>query len=776
MSVPNITGIEVVGNTVNFTGSGFLSDIAGTINSRSMQVLENSDSLVGGANFSAPGFIGGNGLNVGEGGLTVSPVTVTTGGFYVSGWIDLSDVDSWRTIYELSLGTGLVPKIKVLLEPPGKLRLDIVETHSVSYKQITTDAPLSLGRQHIALYWDGSDNSDCITIWINRAQQASTFFINETLGPLPTFNFENIGLSSTETVPFNNGVYGVIHNWMFGSVALTGQLLKNQVPIIKIDGVEQDISKWINFSSDATTFSLDYGATPPDSFTVTIENSDGVSDTFNYSITTPTVSNLTLNNGVLTITGENLQSEMEGVINSRHLQSLQNSDSLVGNANFSANGLELDGVIDGLNISPVTVNTGKFYIVTIINLNALVNDYHTIYEASLGTGDVPKIKITLAKSTGTLTFVVTNTAFSLDKSITTSFGFPLGLHLVAFSWDGTNNADCLKIWIDGLDTGSTMGVNDSFTSIPQFDTEYIGINSSLENSFDGVIQDWYFGNVILTEEILRAQIPVININEVTLENIDWVSLNENSISFNYNETLPESSSVTVQGVSGFSDSFSLDSYHLINENQWVLKVEAYSEYVSTIERTKLSITTDNTDVSVYRYTILNTFGDEQKMDYIIHEPTQSIAVVYFNEFWKPEIFKNDVIGLDGLDILSIGELCRGQGIIPLETTKISDGIRKRIDILCVELIGKYTEIKTQTFSFYKDGEGDYCMSIVDFQSIPVGTVVEFCGSINPTGWVDADGSTLLQVDHPDLYTTMSGTGLDFVAPNKGAGYIVYSGS
>lgn len=352
---------------------------------------------------------------------------------------------------------------------------------------------------------------------------------------------------------------------------------------------------------------------------------------------------------------------------------------------------------------------------------------------------------------------------------------------VIFTWKrGAIDSTDFKIYVNLSSqsfTFETGNYSSSFSLDEVSATLSVGSNKTLTSAWRGGVYDLLLYDRELNsterEVVYNGGAAKVELNDVDITD-QVTSWGESSIVME-GLNLPSNCDLKITNNKGVSNTFIRNNALLI-ESEWILRVESYSEYVSTIERTKLSITTDNTDVSVYRYTILNTFGDQQKMDYIIHEPTQSVAVIYFNEFWIPEGFKNDIDGLDSSDILSIDELCRGQRIIPLEITKISTGNRKRVDILCVELVGKYTEIKTQTFSFYKDGTGDYCMSVVDFKNIPVGTIVKYSGSTPPTGWIDADGAVLLQVDHPDLYTVLDASGVNFTVPNEGAGYIIYSGS
>jgi len=71
-----------------------------------------------------------------------------------------------------------------------------------------------------------------------------------------------------------------------------------------------------------------------------------------------------------------------------------------------------------------------------------------------------------------------------------------------------------------------------------------------------------------------------------------------------------------------------------------------------------------------------------------------------------------------------------------------------------------TDETTNQGKYYANGSWND-LSIKALDSMVIGSIIQFMGTTIPTGWLECDGSTITQIDYPELYTLIGGTLPDF---------------
>ena len=292
MPAPIITNVTVLGDVITITGTNLWQDIDNVFKA----TLDEST----GNDIGSPPYISGLVDNAVSLNGTTQYLNYSASTAEITGAITYvcairtkgTDAENYGAISKWfqNNGASFFDGALLFISSNGKVR-GLLSNEGESEDRKTSNSTIQYptdGNWHfIAMTWDGISTSE-IKILIDRVD-VTNIVLNPALSSISILNDFQIGHVDV----FGGGAFSNsdIDQVYACDVEHTPQSLKDIQPIVSVNSVDKDISTWIKFTSN-TELQLDFGSSPPSTFPVTVENADGVSNTFNFGAPTDPEINL----------------------------------------------------------------------------------------------------------------------------------------------------------------------------------------------------------------------------------------------------------------------------------------------------------------------------------------------------------------------------------------------------------------------------------------------------------------------------------------------------
>jgi len=284
MTAPAITNVTVLGNQVTITGTNLWQDMTNTLK-RELNNLDGADTNINSVPFVSALF--GNGADfesTSSQRIELGDVTTFQNSTSVCAWFKIeSDTGAGQNIH--IRGDTLTSDFAFFVRPGLDIQVNLhADNVDTSIRKIvrTNDNSLNTGIWYLGAFtWDSTTGSNTPKLYIDAVEQTSNLTIddNDIFTTISSGTDSNIGGNLTSSAFFDGIITKV---YQFNGVWNANDF-KNLMPVVTVNSLDQDKTTWTQFSADKTTLVLDFGSTPPNMFPVTVENADGVSNTFMFT-------------------------------------------------------------------------------------------------------------------------------------------------------------------------------------------------------------------------------------------------------------------------------------------------------------------------------------------------------------------------------------------------------------------------------------------------------------------------------------------------------------